>query len=163
MKFSAALYAAAFVTCAMASPITEPRTTDAAADDELIVTIKDYEFTEDSKLVPRLNTQSANNVGYGKAIAAAVDAAYTQAKQIANWDKVCPYSESQILVSKYILITLTVSRGLYQGHDAVYGPEEPRLEQSQGSRLLQPRLQDSRSVQLLRTAECLDLKGRPED
>lgn len=46
------------------------------------------EFETDPSLAKRLNTQSANNVGYGKVIYAAGSAAYNQVKSISHWNKV---------------------------------------------------------------------------
>lgn len=118
MRFTNALYALAFATCAVASPIQDARAaggedieklsnteingqagqtiqiltpeaaTGAIVTEEIKVTINDPELTSTNKLEERINTQSANNVGYGKAIAAVVQAAYDQAKQIKDWDKV---------------------------------------------------------------------------
>lgn len=121
MKFSAALYAVALATSAIAAPVLEDRAdsggvvqesgstvageagnmvqvlepeteADSTLTESLVVTINDPDAIDEStaakKLKERINTTSANNVGYGKAIYAAVDAAYTQAKQIKNWDKV---------------------------------------------------------------------------
>lgn len=62
--------------------------------EELVVVINDPESPSNNKLKERLNTQSANNVGYGQAIAAVVDAAYTQAKQISDWTEVSPMSQA---------------------------------------------------------------------
>lgn len=58
--------------------------------EELVVVINDPDSPTKKKLKERINTTSANNVGYGKAIAAAVDAAYSQAKQLSDWDEVSP-------------------------------------------------------------------------
>lgn len=118
MKFLT-VYCLAMATCAIASPFQAARDTngsvineesssvvngqpaqdvqvleletdpEAIITDEIVVEINDPENVTNKKLKGRINTTSANNVGYGKAIAAAVDAAYTQAKQIKNWDKVC--------------------------------------------------------------------------
>lgn len=118
MKFLT-VYCLAMATCAIASPVQATRAANGAIVDEesssmvngqlaldveileletdpeaiiteeIFVKINDPDNVADKKLKGRLNTESANNVGYGKAIAAAVDVAYTQAKQIKNWDKVC--------------------------------------------------------------------------
>lgn len=117
MRFSAALCVLTVATGAIASPLQAERDTDPALVDEesesvlngepgqavqilepetdpestlteeIVVTINDPDLAT-SKLEARLNTKGANDVAYGKAIAAAVEAAYTQAKQIKNWDKV---------------------------------------------------------------------------
>lgn len=123
MKF-VTIYCLAMATCAIASPVQATRATNGAIVDEesnsvingqqaqsvqilevetdpdaiitaeIVVEINDPENVTNKKLKGRINTTSANNVGYGKAIAAAVDAAYTQAKQIKNWDKVCFFSNT---------------------------------------------------------------------
>lgn len=46
------------------------------------------EANADASLVKRLNTQSASNVAYGKAIYAAGAAAVNQIKGLKNWNKV---------------------------------------------------------------------------
>ncbi|KAJ4397887.1 hypothetical protein N0V93_002125 [Gnomoniopsis smithogilvyi] len=117
MRFSATLYALTIATSAIASPLHAARATDqdivdeestkvingepseviqilepetdagSTLTEELIVEINDPDYVSTKMLKERINTKGASNVAYGQAIAAAVDAAYTQAKQIKNWDK----------------------------------------------------------------------------
>ncbi|KAF5025457.1 hypothetical protein F66182_2480 [Fusarium sp. NRRL 66182] len=81
---------------ATASPVPEPvgsasiDATDFKVD--WAVVQKDFDLAlekaeNDPHLTKRLNTQSANNVAYGRVIYAAGEAAYKQARRISNWNK----------------------------------------------------------------------------
>ncbi|RKL34411.1 hypothetical protein BFJ70_g8367 [Fusarium oxysporum] len=81
---------------ATASPVPEPAGSSAAADTGIKADWSsveaDYKLAlekaeTDPHLAKRLNTHSANNVGYGKAIYAAGEAAYNQVKDLKNWNK----------------------------------------------------------------------------
>lgn len=148
----------------------QSRAETAQDDDELIVVINDPESPTKGQLQSRINTQSANNVGYGKAIAAAVDAAYTQAKQISNWDEVSsPHDIPELSfrgAAKVLTIQQRIPTGasrIHQEHGVGHGFAEPGLQQGQGGRLLQPRLPHPRCFQLLWTEIHLLLQRPAQD